>query len=618
VSAPVRGELKPVVKIFKVIASASKVLAITLKVFLIVFLTGCHEDKAVLLTDIQVDRASLNMTVGDRLQIKATPVPDEASADFVWMSNNETVATVTGDGLVAALAEGACDVYVSNTTGDVKVKILVAVGKKSVPMAGFNISDNEVLLIPGRAATIVAVPVPSNADATFVWTSENEQVAVVNGGIIEAVSAGVTNVVVSSLSGNLSKTVKVTVFNASVAKTYSDTVLLMTLNGADCPFADHADYGVYISTRTEPLQGALILQHGCTMEQFGITRPYDLQYQAFARKWKLAVVETAYHGNCYVWRDPAAGSATALLKVLNEAGVKTGHPELNAVPWLLFGHSGGGYWTLAMLKDYPERIMAAVCYSPAFDPQWNYPAATAKIPLLTRHAGATDANTGGILCWVTSVHAFQKLRNMDAPVSIVHNRGQNHNFSYIRYMAIPFYEAVMKQRMPQENGTAMRDLDRNQTWMGDTLNLQLYKESTYSGDKKGWCILPDETTAQIWKEYVSTGTVIDKTPPPAPYELKQKRKNPTTVVLTWKADADIESGISYFQIYRNGQVVARFPTSGEYQQFDTNGDNTSPVGNSLQEMKIEISAQESDMLSIGTVNRFGLESPLTTDFFHSE
>jgi pimeloyl-ACP methyl ester carboxylesterase len=393
--------------------------------------------------------------------------------------------------------------------------------------------------------------------------------------------------------------------------TLGDTVVRMTLSGADCPFADHADYGVYIPTRTEPLQGALILQHGCTMEAFGITRPYDLQYRALARKWKLAVVETALYGHCNGWRDPSAGTADALLKVLTETGERTGRPELNTVPWLLFGHSGGGYWTLAMMKQYPERIMAAVCYSPAFDPSWDYPAATAKIPMLTRHAGANDGNADGIRCWATSVHTFQKLRSMDAPVSIAHNPTQNHNFSYIRYMAIPFYEAVMKQRMPENNGTTMRDLDRTQTWLGDTLTLQLYRESEYAGDKSGLCMLPDEATARLWKEYVSTGAVADRTPPPAPFNVKAKRSG-NNMVVRWEAEADIESGILRFEIFKDDILVGTLPEMGAYQRFDTNGDNTVPI--ETPEMKFEITGGAGDagsMIAVRTVNHFDLPSEKT-------
>jgi pimeloyl-ACP methyl ester carboxylesterase len=460
----------------------------------------------------------------------------------------------------------------------------------------------------GDKVQIKASAVPATAvSPTFKWKSNPYIVASVDAqGWVEALTPGETTVTVSA--SDVTATVPVRVNPREPAtKTYSDTIIQMTLRNADCPFADHADYGVYIPTRTEALRGVLILQHGCGMEQFGITRPYDLQYQALARKWKLAVVETALYGNCRLWSDPGAGSVDALLKVLTETGEKTGHPELNAVPWMLFGHSGGGYWTLAMLKEYPERIMAAVCYSAAWDPQWTYPGATAKIPLLLRHAGANDGSATS-LCWATAVHTFQKLRGMDAPVSIAHNPTQNHNFSYIRYMAIPFYEAVMKQRLPESSSTAMRDLDRSQAWLGDTLTLQLCKESEYAGNKSGLCLLPDETTALLWKEYVSTGTIVDKTPPPAPFNVKAKR-NGSNITVTWEADADIESGILRFDIFKDGVLVGRLPESGAYQRFDTNGDNTVPTD--TPEMKFvitDVTDKAGHTISVRTVNHSGLAS----------
>ena len=74
-----------------------------------------------------------------------------------------------------------------------------------------------------------------------------------------------------------------------------DSLFQITLKDEDCNFADWAEYGVYVPTGKQRIKAILILQHGCGMEQFGLTRHYDLQYQAFARKWDLAVIETAIH-----------------------------------------------------------------------------------------------------------------------------------------------------------------------------------------------------------------------------------------------------------------------------------------------------------------------------------
>lgn len=376
-------------------------------------------------------------------------------------------------------------------------------------------------------------------------------------------------------------------------------------SGSSCSFADSADYGVFIPGGDEPLNGVLVLQHGCGMERFGITRPYDLQYRAFAEKWGLAVVETALYGSCYVWRDPESGSAEALFNVLKEAGDSTGHPELASAPMLLFGHSAGGYWTLAMLRDYPSRILAAVCYSAAGDPQWDYPAEAAEVPVLLRHAGANDAPT--VFCEQTAKNGFRKLRSMDAPASIAYNEGQNHNYSYLRYMAIPFYEAAMRDRLPSKKGGALRPVDRSEAWLGEPDSFEIFPDKGYEGDKSGLCLFPDEQTARIWQEYVKTGLVTDKTQPEAPYAISVSRGESSTTI-SWKADADIESGIGCFKVYVNGALAGTVPEQGEYQSFDLNGDNTYPVAPVGMSLTLDGVLGKSDIVEVENINRFGLAS----------
>ena len=376
-------------------------------------------------------------------------------------------------------------------------------------------------------------------------------------------------------------------------------------SGSSCSFADSADYGVFIPGGDEPLNGVLVLQHGCGMERFGITRPYDLQYRAFAEKWGLAVVETALYGSCYVWRDPESGSAEALFNVLKEAGDSTGHPELASAPMLLFGHSAGGYWTLAMLRDYPSRILAAVCYSAAGDPQWDYPAEAAEVPVLLRHAGANDAPS--VFCEQTARNGFRKLRSMDAPASIAYNEGQNHNYSYLRYMAIPFYEAAMRDRLPSKNGGALRPVDRSEAWLGEPDSFGIFPEKGYEGDKSGLCLVPEEPSARIWQAYVKTGLVTDKTPPEAPYDISVSRGESSTVI-SWKADADIESGIGCFKVYVNGGLAGTVPEQGEYQSFDLNGDNTWPVEPVGMSLTLDGALGKSDIVEVENINRFGLAS----------
>lgn len=386
-----------------------------------------------------------------------------------------------------------------------------------------------------------------------------------------------------------------------------DEILRIRLrHGSLCSFADSAEYGVFVPGGDGPLNGVLVLQHGCGMERFGITRPYDLQYQAFARKWRLAVVETALYGDCHVWGNPESGSADALFHVLKEVGDSTGHVGLQYAPLLLFGHSGGGYWTLGMLRDYPERILAAVCYSAAWDPQWDYPDEAARVPVLLRHAGAEDAPSA--LCEQTAENTFRKLRAMGGPAVIAYNEGQNHNFSYLRYMAIPFYEAALKYRLPKATGGRLRELDRSRIWFGDPGTFELSSGDAGEEDRAGLCLFPDGQIAEDWQEFVKTGTLSDKTPPEAPYDITVIPGDSCSTI-NWKAEADIESGIGCFKVHVNGELAGVVPEDGEYQSFDLNGDNTYPVIPVGMSLVVNSVLDEDDIVEVENINRFGLASP---------
>jgi pimeloyl-ACP methyl ester carboxylesterase len=399
----------------------------------------------------------------------------------------------------------------------------------------------------------------------------------------------------------------------SLARLWNGTVIKITITGQSYPF-DHADYGVFIPGGVRRIRGILIHQHGCGMERFGITIPYDIQYQAFAKKWGLAVMEPVLYGNCGGWRDPESGSGQALLEALKRAATLSGHKELNSVPWLLWGHSGGGYWTLAMMKNFPDRILAVFGYSPAFDPQWPYPAEAAKIPLMIRYAGNNDCKSNGTSCRETAIHAFSKLRKMNAPVSIASNPDQNHNFSFVRYMALPFFESALLQRLPVRASREMRVLDNAVTWFGDTATFRVFRSDLFQGDREAACLFPDSASAAKWNEYVTTGTVSDKTPPPAPFDLCIDQVA-DSLVVKWKADADIESGIKYFEIFDDGKPAGRLPGKGSFQTFDTNGDNAIPK--LVPEMKYTLieKGKGRRVISVRVVNHFDLGSGQTAASF---
>lgn len=381
-----------------------------------------------------------------------------------------------------------------------------------------------------------------------------------------------------------------------------DTTFTLTLEGEDCRFADHTDYGIYVPSTAEKIRGIMVFQHGCSQEEFGLSRHHDVQYQAFARKWDLAIIETTIFGLCDVWARPSEGSYKALMLALTKAGVRTGHSELANAPLLVWGHSGGGFWVLSMLHEHPERIIAAIAYSAAWDPQWDYPEAAYEVPILFRHAGPGE---GADNIPATARHSFAHLRAHDAPAAIAYTRGQGHNHSYMRTITVPFWEAALQQRLAPDG--SLKPIDRDQSYLVDTISFNIYRAADFRGESRGLCLLPDYGSAYAFREFALKGAVRDATPPPAPFDVAIETDGEGNSFLVWRADADLESGIGHFNIYDgDGRLIGRIPEEGLYQDFDRNGDQARPV--IPPAMKFRLSGNDRGPFCVQTVNRDGLAS----------
>ena len=123
-----------------------------------------------------------------------------------------------------------------------------------------------------------------------------------------------------------------------------------------------------------------------------------------------------------------------------------------------------------------------------------------------------------------------------------------------RYMAIPWLDACLSARLPEEPGAPLEAMPTEEAWLAPLLGATAVPESVYQGDKTKAVWLPNETIAKAWMRYTKDTNIPDTTPPPAPTELKVEGN-----ILTWRAEADLESGISHFIIERNSQPITTVP-----------------------------------------------------------
>jgi pimeloyl-ACP methyl ester carboxylesterase len=156
--------------------------------------------------------------------------------------------------------------------------------------------------------------------------------------------------------------------------------------------------------------------------------------------------------------DPRLGSDKSFLKALEEMSVQSGHPELNTVPWVLCGHSGGAIWSNVMTMLHPERVVAAFLRSASaasFRFDWRvkrpgfrqpeFPAAVYTVPIMC-NAGVRDKPENGPLwrrngMWEGELATFQESRTKGAPIGFAPDPRTAHECGDSRYLAIPFLDA---------------------------------------------------------------------------------------------------------------------------------------------------------------------------------
>jgi hypothetical protein len=290
-----------------------------------------------------------------------------------------------------------------------------------------------------------------------------------------------------------------------------------------------------------------------------------------AEKHGCALLAPSYEqpgkADCQLWCDPRNGSGKAFQKGLMDLGKKSGHPELSTIPWALWGHSGGGHWAGGMTLLHPERVAAAWLRSgvPLFEQNPNrtsikthdLPDEALRVPIMCNPGtkeGVTVKTGKFAKVWPANEAFISKIRAKGGLLGLSVDPLTAHECGNSRYLAIPWFDACLKARLPRKPGDPLKPMPTDKAWLAPLLGKKAVPAEKFSGDKKKAIWLPNAKTAKVWMQFVKDTKVTDGTPPPAPTHLKTKGN-----VLTWKAKADFESGLSHFIIERDGEEIGTVP-----------------------------------------------------------
>ncbi len=329
----------------------------------------------------------------------------------------------------------------------------------------------------------------------------------------------------------------------------------------DLPIA--AKYTLWVPDTAKPLRALIVHQHGCgaPAARGGSTAAFDLHWQALAAKWDAALLAPYYmqvdDKLCREWSDPRNGSEKIFLRAIGNFAARLRRPELKDAPWVLWGHSGGGTWVGIMTLLHPERVAAVWYRSGAPMAETNIPEAVFSIPAMT-NAGVNEREGRFQGAWDNSLGWFRRLRAKGAPIGFAPDPRSSHECADSRYLAIPYFDAVMAMRLPVQ-GVKLRTVLQAHAWLAQPLSDEASPAASFRGDRNESVWLPNVAVAKAWAEYVKTGAVSDQTPPPAPSMVTATRAASGAVEISWRAEADFESGIQSFLILRDGAQIAQVP-----------------------------------------------------------
>src|SRR5262245_10675990 len=334
-------------------------------------------------------------------------------------------------------------------------------------------------------------------------------------------------------------------------------------------------YTLWLPDGVTQFRGIIVHQHGCGTGacKGGATAAYDLHWQALAKKWDCALLGPSYQQddkqNCRLWCDPRNGSDRTFLRALREFAVQSKHPELESVPWCLWGHSGGGFWASLMQTLHPERIIAIWFRSGTAFATWEKgeipkPEITDpvyQIPMMCNPGAKEKGDKRFNGAWTGSLAMFKAYRAKGAPIGFAPDPRTGHECGDSRYLAIPFFDACLSLRLPARRARdqKLKPVDPKQAWLAPLLGDRAEPAASYRGQPNEAVWLPNERVAKAWAEYVKVGNVSDRTPPPPPFGVKVAAKTGQGLEITWDATADFESGLQGFIIQRDGKEFARLP-----------------------------------------------------------
>jgi dienelactone hydrolase len=255
---------------------------------------------------------------------------------------------------------------------------------------------------------------------------------------------------------------------------------------------DEASFHLWLPDQAGPVKGIAVVLDGINVD--GRPLAGRAQWQDFARTHSLALVACYFRtddlSTVLTYSQAEHGSGRALLAGLAALGTMSGHPEMATVPVYVLGFSAGGQFSYSFACFCPERTAAFVSNKGGIYLTPTTEAARQIPGLFIMGEKDTAARHAAIR------EIYTRNRRLGARWFMAVEPKFGHNTAYANDLALPFFEAVMRnrERPAADQAGIVLDLDHH----------QLIPAGVPPNGPGVTFWFPDQPTMAVWNHFMTT------------------------------------------------------------------------------------------------------------------
>ena len=148
-------------------------------------------------SSVEIDEDDLELVIGELKILTATVLPSNTTDKTItWRSSDKDIVMIDAEGELKALDVGEVTITVKTINGK---EDTINVTVNPIKVSEIKIDKLDVNMKVDETVVLTATVLPEDAtDKTIEWTSENEEIVIVENGVIKAINPGSTKIICKS------------------------------------------------------------------------------------------------------------------------------------------------------------------------------------------------------------------------------------------------------------------------------------------------------------------------------------------------------------------------------------------------------------------------------------